>query len=569
MTKEQKGATIKFLLWFITLSIICFIGMNDIFALSNYNQIQFYDNNGSSVSWKSTSWVQQTQESTATFGLTANSTGGLLVYMMSSPVVNNHIYSMFVNVGSRNYGGATQLSSKNCIGLGNSEVAAANDYIACTLTPRFSASSGSTSEYRKGLFFTFIANKNAGYIAIPFTSTETVYDVPIYSYGLEMEDNGDSTNMTQQEVSNIVDTQTDTLEETIANIESNVSSNILNSQQAIISNQNANNNALIQSNQTNTDSIISNNNTNTDKIIADNKKNFQTCRDSVNLFNINSTYKATNSTVTLNETGFNAVATGGLSRVVFPISVVSGRTYNISFDYTSSGEEINPSVRLRKLNNGGDWISGLGGPFTIGHNSFTLTATSTGDYFIWFYFNSSSTVINYDVTLTNIQFEVGHTETSYEKYGEEICTNKLDEQTKTSKGILGKLGDLFTSFGNFVSNLFDTSGPDTDSISGMAGWLPPGPVDSILNLPLTFLNNLTSSVGSSCTDVIVPLPFVSNNLTLPCFSSIINSISGASTLWTLVGTISSVLILYYYLKNLYKWIDNKLSMNEDNDWGGI
>ena len=146
-------------------------------------------------------------------------------------------------------------------------------------------------------------------------------------------------------------------------------------------------------------------------------KTTQETRSGKNLFNINATYRANNSTVSRNETGFNAVATGALSRVVFPISVVNGQSYNISLNYTSFGEEIAPYVRLRKLNNDGDWISDAVGPLTIGHNSFTLTATSTGDYFIWFYFNSSSTVINYDVTLTNIQFEVGHTETSYEKYG--------------------------------------------------------------------------------------------------------------------------------------------------------
>lgn len=147
-------------------------------------------------------------------------------------------------------------------------------------------------------------------------------------------------------------------------------------------------------------------------------KTTQETRSGKNLFNINATYRANNATVTRNETGFNAVATGGLSRVVFPVSVVSGRTYNISFDYSSSGEEITPYARLRKTNSGGDWISDNAGPFVVGHNSFTLTATSTGDYYIWFYFNSSSTpVINYDVTLTNIQFEEGSTETSYEKFG--------------------------------------------------------------------------------------------------------------------------------------------------------
>lgn len=190
--------------------------------------------------------------------------------------------------------------------------------------------------------------------------------------------------------------------------------------------------------------------------------------------------------------------------------------------------------------------------------STSYTITSNENFNIWLYESGNISTSE----IGNIMLIDNSYDGDILPLGQEKCINLVKEQEKTSKGILGKLKEIF-------NGIFDTSGPDTDSLSGMAGWLPPGPVDSILNLPLTFLNNLTTSVGSSCTPVFLPLPFVNKSFELPCFNSIINAINGANALWVLIGTITSVLILYYYLKNLYKWIDNKLSMNEDTDWGGI
>ena len=48
----------------------------------------------------------------------------------------------------------------------------------------------------------------------------------------------------------------------------------------------------------------------------------------------------------------------------------------------------------------------------------------------------------------------GSTALDYEPYGGQICTNKLDEQNKTSKSILGKIGDILSYINPFSENFF-------------------------------------------------------------------------------------------------------------------
>ena len=110
--------------------------------------------------------------------------------------------------------------------------------------------------------------------------------------------------------------------------------------------------------------------------------------------------------------------------------------------------------------------------------------------------------------------------------------------------------------------------PSLDAIEDSSGWLPPGPVDSILNLPLTFLNNLISNLSKTCSPVSIPIPFVNQNFQLPCISTLYDSM-GITTFVNWVGLISGTLILYYYLLSLYKWVDNTIQLKDNNDWGGV
>ena len=131
---------------------------------------------------------------------------------------------------------------------------------------------------------------------------------------------------------------------------------------------------------------------------------------------------------------------------------------------------------------------------------------------------------------------------------------------------------IIDSIDDMNNNIMDTSGPDTSKLNNSAGWLPPGPVDSIINLPLNMFNSLASVLNNNlCTPVVLPLPFLTNStISLPCINTLINSM-GFGTFWSWVGGIVSGIILYNYLIRYYKWIDNTLTFRENNwnDWGGI
>ena len=132
------------------------------------------------------------------------------------------------------------------------------------------------------------------------------------------------------------------------------------------------------------------------------------------------------------------------------------------------------------------------------------------------------------------------------------------KQDETNK----KLDDL-------NKNLTSEESPKLEGLNNSSGWLPKGPLDSILNLPLSFLNNLSTNLSKTCQSVILPLPFVDKTLELPCLSSIYSQIEDLQSWITGVSIIASVFILFTYLINLYKYVDDTLTFRENNFWGGI
>lgn len=148
---------------------------------------------------------------------------------------------------------------------------------------------------------------------------------------------------------------------------------------------------------------------------------------------------------------------------------------------------------------------------------------------------------------------------------QQIETNKkLDEQNETSKGIFGKIKDLF----NWLTNKDDA---DVSGAGNVAGWLPAGPVDSIINLPLTMLQNINTSLNKTCSPLNVNLPYVDKSVQIPCLNTIFNQITGLNSFWTWVGLIASVMILFRYLVNLYNYFDKLTDLQAQylSDWGGV
>lgn len=137
-----------------------------------------------------------------------------------------------------------------------------------------------------------------------------------------------------------------------------------------------------------------------------------------------------------------------------------------------------------------------------------------------------------------------------------------------------KLDDMKDSIDDLNDSITSTEGPDIDGLGDTSGWLPVGPVDSILNLPFLMLNSLFDSLSSTCEPVVLPLPFVDKDLELSCINSIYAKIGNLSLWVDSIGLIISGLILYKYLLSLYQWVDDTLSFRENNlnnteQWGGI
>lgn len=307
-----------------------------------------------------------------------------------------------------------------------------------------------------------------------------------------------------------------------------------NSANDIINNQNQNTQNIINNQNQNSQDIINNQNQNTQNIINNQNNLYTSCSNQT----ITQTYADSSITSSLLYDD-GSIATDSNFRITDYVEIKPNNSYNVK---VSSVSMVTSSFCLY------DKDKVLVSCTQYNRRSSITFTTGSNVY----YFRSSLHKNSSPLTLTGI-----------------ICTNTLDEQNKTSKGILGKLKDLFDT-------LFSDDDADVSGLNNMVGWLPPGPVDSIINLPLSFFNALTNTLTGTCVSVSLTLPYVNKTLVLPCFDSYMSQyLTNFSTFWTLVGFIGSVFILYHYLLALYKWIDDTLTLRENNlpgyyddNWGG-
>lgn len=168
-----------------------------------------------------------------------------------------------------------------------------------------------------------------------------------------------------------------------------------------------------------------------------------------------------------------------------------------------------------------------------------------------------------------------------DKYDESIVQSIKQAQIgETTNQELSNINDKLNDTNNKLDNVNDNLGDlndflndsdvNTSGLENSAGWLPAGPVDSILNLPLSLYENLLNTLqdGSSCPVLNINLPFIDENLPIPCLSDIFENIDGLNVFWTWVGTISGAFLLFNYLLHLYKWVDDTLTLRENTHFGG-
>lgn len=276
-------------------------------------------------------------------------------------------------------------------------------------------------------------------------------------------------------------------------IEENANATIIDQNNQIINGQNGINDNITNSTNTITGSInetennINQNIDDMEQSIVDSNKEtqdvikdqFNSCRPSNNLFDISSLKNGYDTTHYLIENGFNAI---GSLYILFPFNVSNG-TYTLTYNYKVNSGNISSNTgkfRLRYTN----------GDYSIFYNSGTSFTINKELKEIMFYTDNGTESINID--FTNIMLQKGSIATNYEPYGEEICTNKLDEQNETSKGIWATIKDLPNAFLDMLLGLFipdDLSFIDNfkDVISNKLGFIASIPIQ-IIDFALGLVN---------------------------------------------------------------------------------
>lgn len=509
--EKEKRILFYFIVWFIVAICIFLVGVinakADTYTASQF-EAKLFDNYGPSLSGVSTSSATGGWSGTIP-SMTANSSGAAWGFSSPIPIVANHTYAMSVIING-SYGGNLTLSTYNRIGIGSSMTSAEESYEGNTKVKEVSSKAIPSADM---LQFVFTAESSASYIVFPFATTYSGSNQNYVFASVIIDDLG-SNSLTQSEINNSLTNQTNTLNNSINN-----STNIITGE--------------------------------IDNLGEDIKDSFNTCKPSSNL---------------INYTIFNSadLQSDGYYYVGFPSS---GSILNGSF-------KANTSYTISFYGYRTHITSGFAGYFifiysdgtrdTIGVNSstptlykFTTPSNKTISYISMTYGNDNRTYLK-DLMLNEGGYK------GYEPYGGEVCNNKIDETND-------KLDQTNDKLDNLTGAITDDSSPNIDGLGDSAGWLPPGPLDSVLNLPLSLFNSLTTNLNKSCSPVSIPLPYVKKDLTIPCINTLYEKI-GVSTFITWLGVIVSGLMLYTYLLKLYKWIEDRISLNETHsvdNWGGL
>lgn len=140
----------------------------------------------------------------------------------------------------------------------------------------------------------------------------------------------------------------------------------------------------------------------------------------------------------------------------------------------------------------------------------------------------------------------------------------------TNDEIVNAVNETNKKLDELNKNITSPNVPNKDELStklDTTGWLKPGPVDSILNMPLNLINNLLSSLqNNTCSPLIIDIPYLNNKqITIPCILTLYEKM-GLSSLFNSIGVVASAFILFRYLVGFYKWVDDTLFLRTC-EWG--
>lgn len=136
----------------------------------------------------------------------------------------------------------------------------------------------------------------------------------------------------------------------------------------------------------------------------------------------------------------------------------------------------------------------------------------------------------------------------------------------TNQDVVDAVNGLKTDLNNINSSITSEETPSFNQ-DQFLGYLPDNPISSIINMPINIMNSIIDILDvSSCSPLVLPLPYVGGNITLPCVSTQLKKI-GAWNLFDSMCIIICAFWLYRYFIFLYNWVDQTLTLRE-NTWAG-
>lgn len=263
------------------------------------------------------------------------------------------------------------------------------------------------------------------------------------------------------------------------------------------------------------------------------KEGFEECHDSYNLF------PYPYSSLPSSKNGLTSKVNDDKS-----VTITGTATADTYFNFVVTSKFFNSTIYATALNRCNNGYC-LANSFGYDNNNNTI-----------FYYFKSGAVVN--TTIYPMITTEANKFVAYEPPGEQICQNRIDKQTEQQN----------KNHKETMDYMKDDSDIDTSEVDNLVGYLPAGPLDSIINLPLSMLNAISSNLSKSCVAPTFKVPFVNENFTLPCISDLYEKM-GATTLLNSLGGIAAAVMLYKYFVYLYNWVDHVLSLRGDKlkGWG--
>lgn len=495
------------LFWLVLGLIVCFIGLNNVFAATytpdNFTA-QLFDNINGTLSYQETNNEIVDNKNIYYYGfisnLVANSAGGAWGISSPIPLINNHTYSMTIKtqvIGC----GTTQLSSINRIGIGPDMGFAKyayenNQYVEELYSKTLNSNL---------LQFVFKAKTDSSYIIFPFSTSSSCSNIEVVLYDIAIEDLG-SDGITQNEINTSLDNQTNTINNSIQNSTNTITGSITNSQNNINQNIDDMEQSIIDSNKE------------TQEVIKD---QFNSCRDSYNLFDKNS--------ATLNS----------------GVNTSNGSLYQDTSQFSTDYIDISKYNSI-STNGKSNSIGSLYGALYDENKTFLESITSSTD--VLNIKNSNAKYIRltfYKTYLDNLMINEGSILLDYEPYGEEICSNKIDETNN-------QLGDLNNSLND--SNV-DGSLGSAGSFFDNFNTTDHGGLSGIITAPLVAINQM---LNTSCSPMTAT--FKGKELSLPCGYEFWNRLGAIQDF---VNIVLGGMLCYRIIIKLYKLIERIKNPEDD------